>query len=229
VNREAYLTDTLSRIAAGHPINRISELMPWAYQSPIAETRESPHSSLCLLMEARDLRAKLVRGRTQRIVGKMSVALGRHYRSMPEQSSHDLKAEAARNEMGCVGVYAGLPHNLGPEFFDFTQRLAGLVSGKEEWGVDQGVSSAIRRLGQLLTSSVSTSVRYAFGLTPWSLQVSISEASIAQFSALSSLPANRAFFLLRAIERIARSTVLESISIRLSSRKRIGPSQRLRA
>src|ERR1700748_13559 len=29
---------------------------------------------------------------------------GRHCRSMPEQSSHDLKAEAARNEMGCVGV-----------------------------------------------------------------------------------------------------------------------------
>jgi transposase-like protein len=37
VNPVAYLTDTLSRIAAGHPINRISELMPWAYQSPIAE------------------------------------------------------------------------------------------------------------------------------------------------------------------------------------------------
>lgn len=34
VNPEAYLTDTLSKIAAGHPINRISELMPWAFQSP---------------------------------------------------------------------------------------------------------------------------------------------------------------------------------------------------
>jgi hypothetical protein len=33
VNPEAYLTDTLSRIAAGHPISRISELMPWAFQS----------------------------------------------------------------------------------------------------------------------------------------------------------------------------------------------------
>ena len=32
VNPEAYLTDALSKIAAGHPINRISELMPWAYQ-----------------------------------------------------------------------------------------------------------------------------------------------------------------------------------------------------
>jgi transposase len=38
VNPEAYLTDTLSKIAAGHPINRISELMPWVYQPPIAET-----------------------------------------------------------------------------------------------------------------------------------------------------------------------------------------------
>jgi hypothetical protein len=29
VNPEAYLRDTLSRIAEGHPINRIDELMPW--------------------------------------------------------------------------------------------------------------------------------------------------------------------------------------------------------
>jgi hypothetical protein len=33
VNPEAYLTDTLAKIAAGHPISRISELMPWAFQS----------------------------------------------------------------------------------------------------------------------------------------------------------------------------------------------------
>ena len=32
VNPEAYLTNTLARIADGHPINRISELMPWVYQ-----------------------------------------------------------------------------------------------------------------------------------------------------------------------------------------------------
>jgi transposase len=38
VNPEAYLTDTLAKIAAGHPINRISELMPWAYPSPTTET-----------------------------------------------------------------------------------------------------------------------------------------------------------------------------------------------
>ena len=29
-----YLTDILSRIAAGHPISRIAELMPWAFRSP---------------------------------------------------------------------------------------------------------------------------------------------------------------------------------------------------
>ena len=38
VNPEAYLTDTLSRIAAGHPINRIFELMPWLYNSQNPET-----------------------------------------------------------------------------------------------------------------------------------------------------------------------------------------------
>ena len=37
VNPHAYLTDTLFRIAAGHPINRISELMPWVYKSPTTE------------------------------------------------------------------------------------------------------------------------------------------------------------------------------------------------
>jgi transposase len=38
VNPEAYLTDALSKIAAGHPINRISELMPWVYHPPNPET-----------------------------------------------------------------------------------------------------------------------------------------------------------------------------------------------
>jgi hypothetical protein len=37
VNPQAYLTNTLDRIAQGHPINRISELMPWAYQPPVAQ------------------------------------------------------------------------------------------------------------------------------------------------------------------------------------------------
>jgi transposase len=38
VNPEAYLTDTLSRIADGHPINRIGELLPWSYQRLKTET-----------------------------------------------------------------------------------------------------------------------------------------------------------------------------------------------
>src|ERR1700720_2122663 len=37
-NPEAYLTHALSKIAAGHPINRISELMPWVYHPPNPET-----------------------------------------------------------------------------------------------------------------------------------------------------------------------------------------------
>jgi transposase len=32
VNPEPYLTDILAKIAAGHPISRISELMPWVYR-----------------------------------------------------------------------------------------------------------------------------------------------------------------------------------------------------
>lgn len=38
VNPQAYLAETLVRIADGHPINRIGELMPWAYQPPEAQT-----------------------------------------------------------------------------------------------------------------------------------------------------------------------------------------------
>jgi transposase len=33
-NPEAYLADTLASIAAGHPINRIGELMPWVHRHP---------------------------------------------------------------------------------------------------------------------------------------------------------------------------------------------------
>jgi hypothetical protein len=39
LNPEAYLTDTLARIADGHPINRIDELMPWASRRPRTEDR----------------------------------------------------------------------------------------------------------------------------------------------------------------------------------------------
>jgi transposase len=38
VNPEAYLADILARIAAGHPINRIEALMPWAYRHPNTKT-----------------------------------------------------------------------------------------------------------------------------------------------------------------------------------------------
>ncbi len=34
-NPEAYLCDTLAKIAAGHAINRIDELMPWKYEGPL--------------------------------------------------------------------------------------------------------------------------------------------------------------------------------------------------
>jgi hypothetical protein len=47
----------------------------------------------------------------------------------------------------------------------------------------QGMSSSRCEAGQRLTSLVRTSVRQACGSTPQSLQVSISEAMQAQFSA----------------------------------------------
>jgi hypothetical protein len=31
VNPQAYLRDTLTKIANGHPINRFGELMPWRF------------------------------------------------------------------------------------------------------------------------------------------------------------------------------------------------------
>jgi len=36
LNPEAYLADILAKIADGHPINRIDELMPWAHHRPAA-------------------------------------------------------------------------------------------------------------------------------------------------------------------------------------------------
>src|SRR5512147_2153430 len=81
----------------------------------------------------------------------------------------------------------------------------------------QGMSSARRRFGQPLTRRVSTSASQASGFTLCNLQVSISEASTAQFSAPRSWPAKSAFLRLSAMGRIERSTVLESISIRPSS------------
>ncbi len=36
VNPETYLRDTLAKIADGHPISRIDELMPWRLEPPIS-------------------------------------------------------------------------------------------------------------------------------------------------------------------------------------------------
>src|SRR5262249_4881118 len=75
-----------------------------------------------------------------------------------------------------------------------------------------GISSSIRDAGHRLTSLVSTSVIHASGSTQFNLQVSMSDAAIAQFCAPMSWPAKSAFFLVRAIGLMARSTVLESNS-----------------
>ena len=83
----------------------------------------------------------------------------------------------------------------------------------------------MRDAGQRLTSLVSVSASQACGFTALSLQVSISEAMIAQLAPPSSLPAKSAFFLFNASGRMERSTVLVSISMRPSSRKRLEPSQ----
>jgi hypothetical protein len=40
LNPEAYLRDVLSRIAEGHPINRIDELLPWRTVTPAPPQRE---------------------------------------------------------------------------------------------------------------------------------------------------------------------------------------------
>jgi hypothetical protein len=34
VDPHAYLRDTLTPIADGHPVSRIDDLMPWAFQKP---------------------------------------------------------------------------------------------------------------------------------------------------------------------------------------------------
>jgi transposase len=35
VNPQAWLADVLERIGKGHPINRLDELLPWAWVAPI--------------------------------------------------------------------------------------------------------------------------------------------------------------------------------------------------
>jgi transposase len=36
LNPEAYLAAVLDRMARGHPINRLDELLPWNFQQPLA-------------------------------------------------------------------------------------------------------------------------------------------------------------------------------------------------
>jgi transposase len=45
VNPETYLRDVLAKIADGHPINRIAELVPWRMISPAATPSPQPMSS----------------------------------------------------------------------------------------------------------------------------------------------------------------------------------------
>jgi hypothetical protein len=39
VDPQAYLTDVFTRLADGHPINRLDELLPWAYVAPVTVSR----------------------------------------------------------------------------------------------------------------------------------------------------------------------------------------------
>ena len=39
VDPQAYLTDVFTRLADGHPINRLDELLPWAYAAPVTVSR----------------------------------------------------------------------------------------------------------------------------------------------------------------------------------------------
>ena len=64
----------------------------------------------------------------------------------------------------------------------------------------------------------------AYGSTPFNLAVWMSEAIRPQAAAPSSCPAKSAFFLVRAIGRARFSTLLLSISTRLSARKSRRPS-----
>ena len=86
----------------------------------------------------------------------------------------------------------------------------------------------MRDAGQRLTSLVRVSVSQAYGFTPLSLQVSISDAIVAQLEPPSSLPGEQRFF---PVQRDWADRALDgigAISMRPSSRKRDRPSQRPR-
>ncbi len=76
-----------------------------------------------------------------------------------------------------------------PQRKRFTDTLAGQAARSACWGSacqDHGISSSRRSLGQRLTRRLSTLASQAWGSTPLSLAVSISEATMAQLSAPSS-------------------------------------------
>src|SRR4029077_15344990 len=64
---------------------------------------------LSISLEAGDFRAKLIRRRTQWIVGKVGLALGCFRCVLSQQASDDLQTKAARNEMRSVSMPIVVP------------------------------------------------------------------------------------------------------------------------
>ena len=82
------------------------------------------------------------------------------------------------------------------------------------------MSASISLLGQPLAMRSRVWVSHACGSTLFIFAVCRSVAIVAQVLPPPSLPANRLFFLVIAWGLIARSTMLESSSMRPSARKR---------
>jgi hypothetical protein len=59
---------------------------------------------LFIALKASNFQSKAIRGCSERMVGEMSVTLGRCCRRVPKQSPNDLQAKATRSEMGCISV-----------------------------------------------------------------------------------------------------------------------------
>ena len=83
-----------------------------------------------------------------------------------------------------------------------------------------GRSASISLLGQPAAIRSSVCVSHALGSTSLSRAVASNDAIVAQVAPPASDPANKVFFRVMQIGRIARSTLLLSSSTRPSSRKR---------